>query len=397
MRPAGCLPCCNVNIVPPVACECAFVFDNYLNPPGPGDPPNPFPNASAAQNYIDLYTLSCFAVAADPFGNTVLTNASFDGTNVLVSTSGNRIPVDRPYAVAVCSIATEASANVNVALIGYSDVGGNNVAGLVSSISVADCEGSAINPIDSGANYAIYPAPSTEIMEITLAYFGYEEATSANFNFRITSANNLVTNPVSANFTENNVTRQLGACPRLYLPPLTESTGDWYANCASANTAISTLSNNCVGFIESLTGANSFAAFASGNSVQVLVNVNAEGGTCSNMWVSVSMNMGQDFTADIGGTYANLPPLGTHEITLYDYSGAALNVSGALNPADSPWVVNNLPYTGRYIVSCNGGGGNMLAVAATYTSVPLVAHNIQSLYDISLSCAARLDCGNNCP
>lgn len=212
----------------------------------------------------------------------------------------------------------------------------------------------------------------------------------------ITNSDTLVLLPVIALWDDSGTTRQLEACPKMLLPPLTESTGTWYASCASASSDISSNSSNCVGYVESVSGLSSFTATDGGTSLalaQVFVSSPSSG---SKMWGSINAEAASTFAVALGGIFSGLPPSASFVVDIYDYMGTLVETSGSVGI--TTWISSALPYTGRYIVSVVGGGGNATAVTGTFTSSGTMSVNqIQSLYDIGLDCSGRLNCGDSCP
>jgi hypothetical protein len=206
-----------------------------------------------------------------------------------------------------------------------------------------------------------------------------------------TADDTAVFNPVIALWDDSGTTRQLEACARMLLPPLTESTGDWYADSTEADAAISDQTDSCVGYID--TAFTSFTATDGGSSLTLA----AVGDTDAQVetWGSVNAEVGETLSAAwtssvTGGGTANLS-----EFSIYDYDGVLVE---SVLPFSSPATSAALPYTGRYIVKVVTGQSGATPPFAITTSVAitssgaLTVNPIQALYDVGLTCPARLDC-----
>lgn len=181
----------------------------------------------------------------------------------------------------------------------------------------------------------------------------------------------------------------IDSCPRLFLPPLTEITGDWYVNLAAGTAVLaSTLVSNCVGYIDSLASLLTFTATDGGTDLTFDVTASAAAST-GFMWGSVNAVAGETLTATFS-TDAGTP---TGDVNIYDYAGTlveALSGASALTSAA-------LPYAGRYTVSVKITNPNPeppfdTATAAITSSGTLSVNPIQALYDLGLTCPGRIDC-----
>lgn len=208
----------------------------------------------------------------------------------------------------------------------------------------------------------------------------------------VTADDTIVTNPVIALWDDSGTTRQLEACPKLYLPPLTESTGDWYADCAAADAVLTDALqvSNCVGFNEGGPGLTAFTATDGGTSL----TLDSDGAAGCSMWGSV--NCESAATVTVAGTTSTSSA--NVEVFIYDYTGTLVEDSGGA--VATPFVSAALPYPGRYIIKINvtPSGGGAADVAGVITSSDTMSVNeIQALYDTGLGCPARLNCGDSCP
>lgn len=204
----------------------------------------------------------------------------------------------------------------------------------------------------------------------------------------------LVPNPVIALWDDSGTTRQLEACPKMLLPPLTESTGDWYADCAAADAVLTDALqvSNCTGYIEPDSGVDSFTA-TGGGALNFVLGASGTASTTGPMWGS--------FTADAGDIISVAQNGDPGDITaiLYDYTGTLVeDFSGSVTSGVSSAA---LPYTGRYIIMVNVV---FPPPSAPFTSLNVDVtsdgafdvHTIQALYDSSLTCPSRLNCGDSC-
>ena len=264
-----------------------------------------------------------------------------------------------------------------------------------------DCNGALVDTVsfggagscnDSFSDSGTLTAPSDGIyyvqLEVNIASVGSTNTT--DFTCTV-SATALVTNPVIALWDDSGTTRQLEACPKLYLPLLTESTGDWYADCAEADGVLADplQVSNCVGWCGGGPGLSAFTATDGGTSL-TLATTNTTG--CSTFG-SVNCETGETITLTGSVSAGTMTVL----LRVYDYTGALLYDSGTVS---SPATSSALPYTGRYIVNAvvaSDAGGGTNASGVITSSGTLTVNEIQALYDVGLDCAARLNCGDSCP
>lgn len=179
----------------------------------------------------------------------------------------------------------------------------------------------------------------------------------------------------------------------MLLPPMTESTGEWYANCSAANTDLAgTLVSNCVGFIESLSGTQSFTATDGGTSLAfAFADSSGLPPASPAIWGGFNAVGGQTVSV----AYVNY--IGG-DVDIYDDTGMLVETHTGTT---TPFTFSALPYTGRYtirLVLSNDVDGPHTTATATVTSSGTMSVNpIQALYDIGLTCPARLNCGDSCP
>jgi hypothetical protein len=85
-------------------------------------------------------------------------------------------------------------------------------------------------------------------------------------------------------------------------------------------------------------------------------------------------------------------------IVIYDDTGTLVEDSSFI-PGPT-FTSSPLPYTGRYtvlvIVASDAGGGTNASGVVT-SSGTMSVNPIQARYDLGLTCAGTLDCGDSCP
>lgn len=221
----------------------------------------------------------------------------------------------------------------------------------------------------------------------------------------VSSTGAMVINPVIALWDDSGTTRQLEACPKMLIPPLTESTGDWYENCAAAADAMDPetgyVGTNCITYNLS----PNYASFsATGGSSLALTCATSTVTPGFKQYASINLVAGQSLsmaftaTADTGSFQTGVEVYDDTG-TLLDSNLSAVNAaSGTLNAFPATGSV--APYTGRYIVAwfVNAVLGSISSGSATFTSSGTMSVNsIQALYDTGLDCPSRLNCGDSCP
>ncbi len=256
------------------------------------------------------------------------------------------------------------TASVNYAH--YSGVTGNEL-GFVSTSG------------DAGSGTILGLSAGTYIFFFTFG-FGINNSTCT---LTVDSSLDMVVNPIIIAWDDSGTTRSLWACPKLMIPP----TGPWYANSSDAATAISTLTSNCVGYIESLTNITTFTATDGGTSLTLAVVLTAGATSEPVMWGGVNAVDGETITITATAG-AGTPSLSA---SIYDDTGGLVEASGVVA---SPWTSSTLPYKGRYTIKVTTTSTlSTVALAAAITSSGTLSVNpIQALYDVGLDCPARLDC-----
>lgn len=368
---APCIPCCGGE--PPAECACALLI-----PPPIGA--SPYADYSTASGVLadPLKVASCLAFF-DVYSGAAVTASATPGSNSLT--------LDQTYsgesAVSMwVSLNLVAGQTLSAACTGTYSGGGPGPDDPSSGLAVFGCDGTFLYA-DSAQGTGTYNYSVTTdgvyiiVVDFAAPVFFTGGWTAANV---VLSATTLVPNPVIALWDDSGTTRQLEACPKLYIPTLTESTGSWYADETDAQSAIDTYAVDCLVFVDTpydvftVTGGNSLVIHnESSGAMQAWASVNAEVGKTLNLAYTVS------------------PIHVNTDMTIYDYEG---NLVEYVADTGSPLVSSGLPYTGRYILKFLSVVGSSPKVTdLTLTSSGTMSTNeIQALYDVSLSCPARLDC-----
>lgn len=363
---ATCLPCCAGP--DPDECLCALLMP-------PFEPP--YVDYTTAKAVIDEPKSVADCMAYCPLDTTDVStlSATFDGTTYVVSGtftgSLNGFP-------SWLSISAKSGATLTFAGTGGSHIG----------VVIYGCDGTEVETIEgttpqtsaalpADGEYYIFVQPNTPPPG-----GGFGSSTTT-----ITSSDDFWVNPVIALWDDSGTTRKLWACPKLLLPPLTESTGTWYADATAAGTAITDLTSNCDGYIESLTNVATFTATDGGTSLTLANTLTAGATTSPRMWGGI--NAADAATITVTGTVG----AGTVNVNvgIYDDTGTLVESSGAVS---SPWTSAALPYKGRYTigVSVTSSSSTTSMSAAITSSGTITVNPVQAVYDVGLTCPARDDC-----
>jgi hypothetical protein len=273
-------------------------------------------------------------------------------------------------------------------------------------IFIYDCEGSFLygdTVFGAGPNTLNYTVTTTGVFTVVMsaAIFGLAAPFNFNGNVVLSSDGAFLANPVIALWDDSGTTRQLEACPKMLLPPLTEDTGDWYADCAEAATAITDMTSNCVGYCDTI--GEYFSFVASGGSSLGFTRVATENPSAppgsspppntGYMWGGLNAVAGETLT--LSGTGCTD---GTMDI--YDDAGVLVEtLSGALNLVSSA-----LPYTGRYTVRVSvsqsppptSSDWPYTFTASVTSSGTMSVNEIAAAWDSGLTCPSYLNCGDSC-
>lgn len=389
---APCMPCCTPT---PTECPCALLLPYTSGLPvwRPAIPvfPSYADALSAVTTGTPINTTDC--IFGSCYGSLYLqgftTNPVSYSEDVSVENElSSAFTVAQSQPLFVVSLSTLAGAIISVDFT--LSASGSEVSGVLW-----DCEG---NPIDfpdsvSGTSGTLIfsPIPSDGIYIILLqATFGGSPNFTVTYN--ITLDDTTVFNPVIALWDDSGTTRQLEACPNMLLPPLTESSGDWYVDCATAAAVMASIQvSNCIGYSDdSFSTTFAFTATDAGTSLTLAGSANAgvAGLVC---WASLNAEVGKTITVtwsnSLGGAAA-----------IYDQYG---NFVDGNTPFGDPSAFTSmaLPATGRYTIYTqqftdltNPPGSAIITSSGTMSVNP-----VQSLYDVGLDCPARLTCGDSCP
>ncbi len=369
----SCLPCCTPA---PADCSCALLI-----PPANDFVTSPYADYSTAETAIADQVASCIGYVRKTDG--LLTSFTADPSvadQLTLVAVGN--PDDAPSCQAVmwASLSMKAGSTMSVA----ASVGGTLAD---ANTNLYSCDGTLLDT-QTGASQTFSISSDGEYLvecSVTSTTGGFGGG-SDTMTAVISSDDTLWVNPVIALWDDSGTTRQLWACPKLLLPPLTESTGDWYVDATAAATAISTLTNGCKGYIESTTNVSSFSASGT-TSLTLAETLTAGAMSCPTVWGGINAVDAATITSTItvgAGTAGQT-------VTIYDDTGTQVETSGATT---SPWTSAALPYTGRYTVKiAMTSSGNTTSMSAAITSSGTMSVNtVQARYDLGLVCAATDDC-----
>ena len=224
----------------------------------------------------------------------------------------------------------------------------------------------------------------------------------------VVSSANLVTNPVIALWDDSGTTRQLEACPRLYLP-VDRGSGIWYASLAVAKSEIARTVSNCVGIGpgRDFPGTRSFTATDGGSSLTLAVSLN---NPCSGFTVGADAYGGLNLEAgDTLSVAWSSSVTGTTGVTSgytlerLDESGLYVSVDSQstfdAGTSDSGTFTYGITITGNYRVHISvsapssGTTTDTAAITAVFTSSgTLTVNPVRAQYDIGLDCPANWDC-----
>lgn len=389
------------NCAAPSECPCTHNFGPDLSLT------NTFPTLADAQFIVNNYTNNCFGVIQYVSTYTVTSftaTETVDGFTLSARSTRTPGPTDRvanTMQVGFYAAAGTLTIDYSTSSDGSSGTRGNAAvlvicnAGTYSTVqsqSVISDTGTFTFTISTAALYIVRVQGTSRLN-------GSYVQSSFDFSF----SSSMVIAPAVAQWDDGGTTRQLEVCPKMLLPPLTESTGSWYASLADAQSAITNNTSNCVGYRENNTGGT-FTATAGGASLS-FSDVGTDLGGNGTVWGSINANAGATLSISFSDNNNGDVPF-TVIVTIYNYDGATVqSLTNHSNPLDcsftsSPLVSSALPYTGRYIVKISQAQepliGCMQGVATTVTSsisdATLFVNQIQALYDVGLTCPARDNC-----
>jgi len=285
--------------------------------------------------------------------------------------------------------------------IDYSTTSDGSSGTVGNSAVLVVCSGGVYSSVDSQSSTSttgtfIFTLSTAALYIVRFQGTSKINASYVESSFDFSFSANMVIAPAVALWDDSGTTRELEACPKMLLPPLTESTGDWYADCATAATVMASSNDvsNCVGYNEQdLTPfPGTFTATDGGTSLALnyasSLNPFLGAGPC---WGSINAASGQTITITLTGDFTGV------SADIYDDTGTLVE---SLPSGAGPLVSSALPYTGRYTIKITlGGGFSSVNGGATITSSGTMSVNqIQALYATTplLDCPARLNCGSSC-
>jgi len=374
----SCLPCCTPA---PADCSCALLIPPFAAP---------YADYATAETAIADQTDNCIGYCVQDGDTGNVFSFAFDGTTI----TGSADTASSSEALALssyCYFSVSLKSGATVTVPWSISTDGAETAVSASIVDCATGDGVAGEDIlpDAGASGTlsfVVPADGEYVLLISGLVISLGILTYVNFAFTVTCDMDYWVNPVIALWDDSGTTRQLWACPKLLLPPLTESTGTWYADATAAATAISTLTNGCKGYIESTTNVSSFSASGT-TSLTLAETLTAGAMSCPTVWGGINAVDAATITSTItvgAGTAGQT-------VTIYDDTGTQVETSGATT---SPWTSAALPYTGRYTVKiAMTSSSNTTSMSAAITSSGTMSVNtVQARYDLGLVCAATDDC-----
>ena len=379
-----CLPCC---APAPADCSCALLIPPFAAP---------YADYATAETAIADQTDNCigYCVQGGDTGNVF--SFAFDGTTITGSadtaSSSSTLAL---YSDCYFSVSLKSGATVTVPWSISTDGPETVVSASIFDCATGDFVAGEDIPPDAGASGTLsFVVPADGEYVLLISGLGIGILTYVNFAFTVTCDMDYWVNPVIALWDDSGTTRRLWACPKLLLPPLTEDSGTWYADCAAADAVLTDADqvSNCVGFCEGGPGLTAFTATDGGTSLTLATTHGSAVSVSQTCWGGVNAEDGETITATatVGAGTAGLV------VNIYDDTGTLVESSGSVS---SPWTSAALPYTGRYTISVivDTSSTTTTFSAVISSSGTMSVNEIQARYDLSLTCAATLDCGDACP
>lgn len=220
------------------------------------------------------------------------------------------------------------------------------------------------------------------------------DATTFQVSLTATCSDVWVFNPVIALWDDSGTTRQLWACPTCDIPAPNAfggGWGSWYASLSDATTALANQVRNCVGIFDNVNfPIDSFTATNGGSSLALQTVSSLSGPMVA--YCGLNAEVGETISIAFSGSVGTI----TGNFFLYDYDGNIIDNGGFFGTTTSPIVSIALPYTGQYtllVIVGTDAPSTAFTADATVTSSGAITFNpISALYDIGLTCPARLDC-----
>lgn len=211
-------------------------------------------------------------------------------------------------------------------------------------------------------------------------------------SFTISSSETMVVNPVVCRWNDSGTVRILEACPKMYIPFLTESTDDWYADETAAQDAIDDQVHNCLAYTN-VSSPNLTMTATSGSTFQMDWEWGNPSGT-SSFDGAFSINAEEGDILTLSWSYDGGDTISEASFDISDYNGDLVE---SLDSLSSVIVSSALPYTGRYIItvmiSFYDGTEFMTGASASISSSGTISSNtVQALYNRGVDCPSRLNC-----
>lgn len=299
-------------------------------------------------------------------------------------------------------------------------------------VNVYTCDGVLIETINATSPVTTSAFASDGEYLVSIIPFDPGAGTSSSDTLTIISSGTWWVNPVIALWDDSGTTRQLEACPKMLIPLSTESSGDWFADCAAAASYMTSNVIDCLVVEEvidstfdsgSATGGTSLATDATvhNNSPFNSTNPHVLLHASINLMAGESVDIAYNVTGDGNEPADNFSFLATISAiglspspSAQDTGPGATPISGTKTfatfsgfpPTPTTWLA---PYTGRYDLTIDvigarkdSGGGVYVAASLTGTFTitstgAMSANPVQARYDAGLTCPALLNCGDTCP
>ena len=379
-----CLPCCNQHAI--AVCDCVNPAMNFGTVPPSVWGDYDLALAETVRSY-DCYAL--WTERLNPLPDS-LTFSIIDSSQVCwncENSNDDRIIVSTNVTVAANSTLT-VDWNITGATPAY------------IYVTLWECDGETVveqqsqeTPSATG-NFTFSVAQAGSYMVIVQYDYGTSE--TGIIEICISSDSALVPNPIVFPYLDDDLVtiRHLEACPKMLLPILTEQNGNWFEDETAAQDWITAWTKSCI-----VANAEdwAYAWSASFASEELTVSggpASPEAGDFQTFWFSVNAEAGETFTLTFT---AGANTVGTFSI-FANYGEEPGEHIEDVGPGTSPITSSALPYTGRYLVAVslyNPDPGDPTFEYASFvfsSSGTLSINQIQALYDVALSCPARLNC-----
>lgn len=287
--------------------------------------------------------------------------------------------------------------------------------------TLKSCDGTTVDSSFStslNGNFSLnVPSDGEYILEMSSA-FGDLDAPNINQTTILTNGNGLIINPAFGKWDDSGNDRYLPSCPKFFIPSFNVG-ASWYATEADANLGLSTYVDNC---IASYSGPNSNSdatvSFSASASTSLISSLHFSPTGLDFQYVSSSISFGailksgSTFSTDYIIEFDNnfTPRTGTIYLSIFDFDGTSITTK--LQSISFPLGINTItgtitttdliPYDGAYQISLSIVKDGILsnALFVNYFYVDIVAYSSdtvsfnppQALYDVGLTCPARIEC-----